>query len=159
VYTIDRSALVQGKSDFLDPEVNYTTLTYETGTKVALDIMQGGEFSDDGFLYLIHGYGSDIGEGYGYGIKVFDITTWKLVVASTNEGGTGGFKYEFHPTTWDTWKYQEPEGLTYWDLDKDTRAPHIQGQLHAIMLDNDYVEPDAPGNVDDELYFKHYRIL
>jgi hypothetical protein len=55
------------------------------------------------------------------------------------------FKYEFHPG-WS--KYEEPEGITIWDLD-DGRAPHIRGQLHVIMLDNDAA-------TDDDLYFKHY---
>ena len=63
---------------------------------------------------------------------------------STN--GSGSFNYEFHPGGSTD---EEPEGLTYWDLD-GRNAPGIQGQLHAILLDN-----DANG---DDVYFKHYRV-
>ena len=56
-----------------------------------------------------------------------------------------GFKYKFDTLG------QEPEGLTWWDLDKDYRAPAKErGQLHVILLDND------PGGTDD-LVFKHFR--
>ncbi len=41
------------------------------------------------------------------------------------------------------------KGITYWDLNKDTRAPEISGVLHAIMIDN-------VGVGDDDFYFKHY---
>ncbi len=44
---------------------------------------------------------------------------------------------------------EEPKGITYWDLNKDTRAPEICGVLHAIMIDN-------VGVGDDDFYFKHY---
>jgi hypothetical protein len=37
--------------------------------------------------------------------------------------------------------YDEPEGLTIWDLD-DGRAPGIKGQLHVLLLDNDVIEND-----------------
>ena len=41
--------------------------------------------------------------------------------------------------------------MTWWDLDKDARAPAKErGQLHVILLDND------PGGTDD-LVFKHFR--
>jgi hypothetical protein len=44
---------------------------------------------------------------------------------------------------------EEPEGLTWWDLDRSD-APGIEGQLHAIVLDND--------DNGDDIYFKHYRV-
>ena len=44
--------------------------------------------------------------------------------------------------------HEEIEGLTLWDLD-DGRAPHVGGQLHLLLLDNDL----GP----DELIFKHWR--
>lgn len=43
--------------------------------------------------------------------------------------------------------YEEPEGLTIWDLDVG-RAPGIRGQLHAMVSDNDI----EAGDID----FKHY---
>ena len=45
---------------------------------------------------------------------------------------------------------EEPEGLTYWDLD-GRKVPGIEGQLHAILLDNDTWS-------DDDVYLKHYRV-
>ena len=35
-----------------------------------------------------------------------------------------------------------------WDLD-DGRAPHVRGELHALLLDNDVF--------GDDIYFKHYQ--
>ena len=71
--------------------------------------------------------------------------------------GDGAFKYEFHPG-WS--RYEEPEGLTWWDLTVPN-APAVPGvtssglavadtQLHAILLDNDPFE--------DDVYVKHYRV-
>jgi hypothetical protein len=77
------------------------------------------------------------------GIHVFDAQTGRRIAKSTN--GSGDFNYEFHPGWPD---YEEPEGLTYWDLN-DGRAPGIRGVLHALMLDNDVSSAD-------EVYFKHY---
>jgi hypothetical protein len=65
------------------------------------------------------------------------------VQRSTN--GSGYFNYEYH-TNFPV--KQEPEGLTIWDLDND-RAPGIKGQLHVLLLNNDW--PD-----DDNVYMKHY---
>jgi hypothetical protein len=46
---------------------------------------------------------------------------------------------------------EEPEGLTFWDLDADGRAPGLRGQLHVVLLDNDLVTAD-------DVYVKHYRL-
>ena len=105
--------------------------------------LQGGVIGEDGRLYISNGYYSGYPSRRG-GIRVFDpITGEQLAKSSTTRLP---FKYEYHPGL----AAEEPEGLTWWDLD-DGRAPGVSGQLHAIMLDND------PFNEDD-LYFKHYRI-
>jgi len=77
------------------------------------------------------------------GIHVFDLSTGKRIQRSTN--GYGYFNYEFHPGGT---IQEEPEGITIWDLD-DGRALGIRGQLHVLLLDNDW--PD-----DDDVYVKHY---
>jgi hypothetical protein len=152
-YTIYREALGKQSDDFLG-SVTPVKLYSEDGGPITLsNWMQGGEFSNDGMLYLIHG-----GDGSDGGIKVFDTSTWRLVAKSTNEEGDGGFKFEFHPG-WDD--YQEPEGVTYWDLTGDPRVPEdntkmANSQLHVIMLDTDYWEGS---NWEDDLFFKHYKIL
>ena len=108
--------------------------------------VQGGAFSEDGqLLYLVSGFYDD--RYPEDGISVFHTRSGKRVAKSTN--GDDPFNYEFHPGWW-TSPAQEPEGVTVWDLDKDTRAPGISGQLHVIMLENDAYDKDG-------LYFKHYR--
>ncbi|GAB4565724.1 MAG: hypothetical protein Tsb0020_16770 [Haliangiales bacterium] len=109
-----------------------------------MEHMQGGTFDPDGTLYLVNGYHGDIDRSKA-GIHLFDLEDGRSVGRS---GILGRFKYAFRPQL----PYaEEPEGITYWDLDADSRAPHISGQLHALLLDNDF--PD-----DDDIYFKHYRV-
>lgn len=104
---------------------------------------QGGAISPSGeLLYVIGGFLDTVLSTDG--IHVFDLTTGRRIQRSTN--GYGYFNYEWHPG-WDT--YEEPEGLTIWDLDTDRRAPGISGQLHVLMLDNDLISAD-------DVYLKHY---
>lgn len=113
--------------------VDNITLLDENGSPLTLQHVQGGVISPSGrLLYVV----AD-------GIHVFDTQSWRRVRQSTN--GKMPFNYEFHPSFP---KYEEPEGITIWDLD-DGRAPGLGGQLHVFMLDNDW--PD-----DDNVYFKHY---
>lgn len=139
----------------------------EQGQPLALEHMQGGAFSDDGrTLYLSNGFSK--GSPTLWGLHVFEATTAgsdapcgsapgdcvaRRVQRSTN--GSGAFNYEFHPS-WS--KYEEPEGITYWDLDAPgapvtggltSSGLPVRGQLHALLLDNDF---DA-----DDVYVKHYR--
>jgi hypothetical protein len=119
---------------------------------------QGGEFSPDGkLLYVSSGAcGSPCGPGmdeeYG-GIHVFDTSTstWKRIARSHISDNTL-FKYNFNSGYW---QFQEPEGLTIWDLEEERasyldpdRAPYIQGQLHVLLLQN--------GLTGDSLYLYHY---
>jgi hypothetical protein len=114
----------------------------ERGTPLVLDSLQGGAFADDHHLYISCGYYKDPHPSWG--IHLFDMRTQRRVARSTN--GSGSFDYEFHAEgPYD----EEPEGLTYWDLD-GRGAPGISGQLHAILLDND--------SNGDDVYFKHYRV-
>lgn len=69
-----------------------------------------------------------------------------LMIATEGKKDGRRIDFEFHPGSTTA---EEPEGLTYWNLD-DGRAPHIRGCLHAIMNDQNW--PD-----DDTLYFKHYE--
>ncbi len=114
----------------------------EQGTPVVLNSMQGGTFADDHHLYISCGYYEKPHPSWG--LHLFDMRTKRRIVRSTN--GSGSFNYEFHPGNSND---EEPEGLTFWDLD-DRNAPEIKGQLHAILLDND--------ENGDDVYFKHYRV-
>jgi hypothetical protein len=113
----------------------------EQGTPVVLNSMQGGTFADDDHLYLSCGYVDDPHPSWG--IHLFDLRKQRRIVRSTN--GAGSFNYEFH-----TGDDEEPEGLTYWNLD-GRKVPGIEGQLHAILLDNDTWS-------SDDVYLKHYRV-
>ena len=129
--------------DFLY-EIGEQHITDGQGKPIYRNHMQGGDFGDDGYLYLVNGYYEKFDNRQG-GITVVDPGTNHVVAQSTISSGQ--FRYEFHPGGFNG---QEPEGITYWDLD-GKGAPGISGQLHVIMLDN-----DLPGD-DDDLYFKHYR--
>jgi hypothetical protein len=139
-----------GEGPLFRYRITGTTLTFldrvllrdEQGTPVVLDSMQGGAFADRRHLYISCGYYEDPHPSWG--IHLFDMRTQRRITRSTN--GSGSFNYEFHPGGSTD---EEPEGLTYWDLD-GRDAPGIRGQLHAILLDN-----DANG---DDVYFKHYRV-
>jgi hypothetical protein len=142
------------------------SLLDEALTSISLVDMQGGAFSEDGTLLYISNGLHDTGDGFG--IHAFEVRlagsdascgsapgdcVAMRVAKSTN--GSGPFNYEYHPG-WSL--YQEPEGLTYWDLDalpldlpgETDHGLALGGQLHAIMLDNDYF--------GDEVYLKHYRV-
>jgi hypothetical protein len=112
-----------------DPDV---TLFDEVGAPLLLENLQGGEFSITGeLLYLV-----------AEGIHVFDTTTWRRVMKSSRTSGPFYFNWE------DGWLgYQEPEGMTIWDLD-DGQAYGVHGQLHVVLLDND--------TGTDEIWVKHY---
>jgi hypothetical protein len=128
--------------------VNSVTL-YQGNTPLSIKpYLQGGEFSPDGsHLFLINGKDSDFNARDG-GIWVFRGTPFQFVTKSTHTPNSGSFFYEFHPG-WS--KYEEPEGLTFWDLDGRGAPGFPGGQLHVILLDN-----DADG---DEIYIKHYRLV
>lgn len=126
-------------------------MTDEQGAPLELVTMQGGEFAPgDELLYVISGfYDDDDGLEEREGIHALRRMTdpngqisWQRVAHSTRGYGHFDFYYDpGFPT------YEEPEGLTVWDLE-DGQAPGIRGQLHALVSDND---ADA-GDVD----FKHY---
>ena len=132
----------------------------ETGGALALDSPQGGEFADDDgqLLYFSNGF---IGDQHPtWGVHVFHTRPGAgaecgahgspCLIARRIErshDGPGGFAFEFDPT-FDV--YEEAEGLTFWDLDLDGRAPGLRGQLHVILLDNDAL-------TSDDVYVKHYR--
>ena len=118
--------------------------------------MQGGCFDNDNHLHIMNGYVThDKGTRVSWanskgGISVFKVSSTpsagytQTICRLTHSNQSGGFRFQFNGSG------EEPQGLTYWDLDKDTRAPEIDGQLHAIMIDN-------TGKGADDFFFKHYR--
>lgn len=124
---------------------SFIILYDENGDRFVINYTQGGVFSRPlgNLFYMVTGLHRNTNRDR-HGIHVFDTDTWRRVKKSTN--GHGQFNYEFHPGIFGGG--EEPEGLTVWDLD-DGRAPGIRGQLHVLMLDNDWFSAD-------EIYFKHY---
>ena len=104
--------------------------------------LQGGDFSAYGQeLYIVNGKGHSFDSKDG-GIWVFSGKNLRLMKRSS---GRGEFKYEFHPKCC---KFEEPEGITIWNVPKG-RAPRIPGsQVHVILL--------ATVN---QWYFKHYEVI
>ena len=119
-----------------------STLTYvgdfplyrEDGSLFYSRGIQGGVFSANGHFYLVADSRDDHSGVHGFDMisgrrKVF------LHIHTERELATG----------------EELEDITIWDQDLGS-APHISGQIHVILLDNDYVAND------DDLDFKHFRV-
>ena len=145
-YKINLDKLVNDKEFALEYRDRFP-LYDEHGQPLKMDTMQGGDVSDNGFLYTVNGFCT--GSVINTGVMVFDDQTGVRVAKSTN--GFGDFNYEYRPGS-AFWIFnlgckQEPEGLTLWDLDTE-HAPGIRGQLHVIMIDN--------FGYGVKLYFKHY---
>lgn len=118
-------------------------------------VAQGGEFSPDGKLLYVSSGTTQMNEEYG-GIHVFNTNPWTRVARSDTDANAL-FKYDFN-SGWS--KYEEPEGLTIWDLEEQRasyldpdKAPYIQGQLHVLLLQNYVWQDPASG---DAVYLYHY---
>ena len=144
IYKIDFSRL----NPFMNP-CGHLLLLDEADNQLTLKDMQGGCFDNENHLHLANGYWENEDRDK-QGIHIFEVQAEpsQLVqnvkrISKSNQ--KSGFKYKFDTSG------QEPEGITWWDLDNDSRAPAKErGQLHVILLDND------PGGTDD-LVFKHFR--
>ncbi len=134
------------------------SLKKENGSELTLVTAQGGEFAPgDKFLYLVSGFYNDsnsLADQEGIHVVKLDSTAqppvWRRVAHSTR--GYGHFDYYYNPG-FET--YEEPEGLTIWDLDGG-QAPGIRGQLHVMVLDNDTLPSPLPPVEADDIDFKHY---
>ena len=137
-------------------------LRNETGQRLPLAQIaghaQGGEFSPDGeLIYLASGKTlMNESEEMHSGIQVFDTHTWRRVARSHNSKNTF-FRYDFNSSLE---VRDEPEGVTIWDLDEGRnsyqepgKSPHIQGQLHVLLLRNYVAQDPASG---DGVFIYHY---
>lgn len=112
-------------------QVGAVDLKDSAGNPISLRRIQGGAFSPKGHLYLV----MDVA---GHGVKGFEVRSGRQYAE---------FPINYDPS-WDT--AEELEGIDIWDLDNGA-APGVNGQIHVLMLDNDW--PSA-----DDLYFKHYSL-
>lgn len=116
----------------------------EQGRKMHIkSYLQGGVFSSDGHTLFISNGQYKIPKEES-GLWLFDAHSGKKLLKSVQDGE---FEFTFHPKGY----LEEPEGITFWNLEQG-KAPRVPGgQLHAILLDNDVTS-------ESEFYFKHYRI-
>ena len=135
------------------------SLRGEAGTSLELPHAQGGASDDGRRFYLSNGNGTGDADPQ-EGLHVFLIQTATGVdcdlgldaclvarrIERSHNSDDPGFSFEFHPGLNIGPSFQEPEGLTYWDLGS-------RGQLHVVLLDNDHT--DVFG-ANDEVFVKHY---
>lgn len=117
-----------------------------------VDIMytQGGCFDEENHIYIVNGDARGTHANENGGISVFKVSSCPSKDAHDkltrldHSTQRGHFRYQFDGL------WNEPEGITYWDVDKfiSNKTPGIQGQLHAIVLNN---------GITDKICFKHYR--
>jgi len=119
------------------------------GTTLTLSHMQGGTFSPSGDLYLVNGFTGCFQDRE---VPTSPVRRFRLgatdvfdEVARSNNGADP-FNYEIHPS-----EDQEPQGLTWWDLNTVPHHSRVAGNLHILMLDNDCWD-------DDNVFLKHYRV-
>ena len=145
-YNIDLDGLAEGRVRL----VAASDLVLRDGPDIVRipEYLQGGCFSPRGHLFLLSGKGGD-DERHG-GIRVFD-RNGTLLCRSSHRSMP--FLYEYHSGLVEG--SEEPEGLTFWDVDAlpaGQRPPSIEGQLHAILLNND-------GLSKDNFFLKHYAVV
>jgi len=130
------------------------------GVPLEFEHPQGGQYSDNDaqLLYFSNGFKGDTSK---WGVHVLRTRAGSesecggllsCVIARRIERSHrgephSGFWYEFDNGFESG---DEPEGLTFWDLDADGRAPGPGGQLHVMKLDNDVSA--------DDVHVKHYRL-
>ncbi len=146
-YAMDWAAFHQtGQLVISNPAAVEIPLYEGDGDPLVLHAVQGGEFAPGGaLLYLVGGVTEwpPCGSYANDGISVIDTQTWVMIRHSINSTG-GYFEYRFeHCEPY----FQEPEGLTIWDLES-TPSPHV-GKLHVLLVDNDWPSTD-------EINIKHY---
>jgi hypothetical protein len=107
--------------------------------------IQGMDFSESGaLLYMLCGHWQKMDPTFG--IHALDVKSGRQIARSSRSQGP--FFYTWQPGSP---QYEEPEGICVWDLDHKN-APHISGQMHAVLLDNEGTDV----YVIDEVYIKHY---
>jgi hypothetical protein len=174
-YHYDRDQLDAGQLELT--ELAPVPLVTPLGHPYVVNFVQGGVLSDDGnLLYLSTGFtkGVDVenwfdDDGNNGGIRVFELSdtetggpctdavdshcTATLIESSTNTSKKHAkFAYRYNSSVPDK---DEPEGMTYWDLDKEPDAHRaMSGQVHALLLDRD--DKWYTGWEDDSVNLKHY---
>lgn len=154
IYSIDWDLLRHGKLKLQFKKYYQLTGIPADYAQTIFSYVQGGDFSDDGnYLFLVNGKmlnptkhlkekSSD------KGVWVFrndNDVSGRFIMKSNQKKG---FRYQFKPDS-----FQEPEGITYWDLDKKAQKnKQNKGQLHVILLNK------LNTKMHNATWIKHYRI-
>jgi hypothetical protein len=158
VYDVDWNKIANKNPDFLTHLREFPLYREdgrEFGTddgtenyKIQLKFQQGATFSPTGNLFFMSHGGRKVPPSLS-GIKVFNALTGEIIYRSDTTRMP--FKFQFDPQWYK--KHEEPEGLTFWDLDDPNapNAPNISGQLHVMLIRNDILS-------HDDFYIKHYRL-
>lgn len=140
-YTVDWPALIQSNQLLISNATSVEVPLFdENGNAVSIDAVQGGEFAPGGTMfYLINGFTVPPVQGR---IHAFKAPEFRRVAQSCN--GCGPFNFETSPGAP---YFDEPEGVTIWDLE-GTGSPQ-RGKMHVIVVNNDIHDVD-------EVKIKHY---
>jgi hypothetical protein len=150
-YSLDWDAVAAGAVDGLALSLETEIPLYDAnGQPILLGSLQGAVVTpSDRVIYLANGYNCG---SVNRGLHAFDLATGReLARSSQSSDDLFRFQFDCEPTAGRISEVgnQEPEGLTYWDLDGIPNPDGIRGQIHVLVLDN-----DAYGY--DHVYFKHY---
>lgn len=154
VFSIDWNMLRKGKLKLnFKKYYRLTGIPAKYGENISTYV-QGGDFSDDGnYLFIVNGKilnpTKKIKEKTSdKGIWVFrnnNNMSGRFVMKSNQKKG---FRYQFKPGS-----FQEPEGITYWDLDRKVQKnKQNEGQLHVILLNK------LNTRDHNSTWIKHYRV-
>jgi hypothetical protein len=144
VYRIDWDRLARDKKLIIEFDRNYYLhmIPEKHGSDISAYV-QGGDFSDDDkYLFIVNGK---------LGTKRSDKGVWAFrnnedrsaTFITKSHQDKKGFSYRYQSVS------QEPEGLTYWNLDKRIgNTSYRLGQLHVVLLNK----------IGHKLWIKHYRI-
>lgn len=143
IYSIDWDYLNRSGKLKLQWESSYELTGIPKGYGKDISVyVQGGDFSTDGkYLFIVNGKVFD--KTHKKGVWVFSNNNYKSGSFVMKSNQNKGFKYEYKPAIG-----QEPEGITYWDIDNDKRNKGKKGQLHVLLMNQ----------IKGAVWIKHYRI-
>jgi hypothetical protein len=142
LYTIDWSHVVPGGGLIFRSAGLVGPYRNRFGTPLSIKGMQGGVFNTDGKILFVTNSDHDP-DTDGHGLWALNKNTGELLGEAHNDYGP--FRY----TTFGIGL--EEEGLDYFPT-TSFRTPGINGELHAILLNNDVLDTD-------NFYMKHYELF
>ena len=154
VYTIDWSQVVPRGSFIFASAGVVGPYRNRFGASLRISGLQGGAFNTSGTVLFVTNSGHDSPDGHG--LWALNKNTGELIGESSNDsdnngGDYGPFRYRTPHDTFPSCGGFEEEGLDYFPTNHSI-TPGIDGQLHAILLNNDCITAD-------NFYMKHYELF